>query len=249
MTAPRDDRALATGKGRAQIAAMFDAIAARYDRLNHLLSMGLDRRWRSQAIDALKLSGRETLLDLCTGTADLALCSVQRKRGHAGRAIGLDFAHEMLRHGRRKVRQSKESRVALVRGDATSLPVASSTVDAVTIGFGIRNVEEPGRALEEIHRVLRPGGRVAILEFAVPGVPVLRGIYMWYFRRVVPRLGRAISGHATAYSYLPASVVAFLAPDELTALLGAAGFNCADARPLTFGTVYLHVATKQAPIV
>ena len=258
MTSSGDDRELApvlptaggpTEKRPAEIAAMFDAIAAQYDRLNHILSVGFDRRWRARAIQALELTGQELVLDLCTGTADLALSGVLRGKGCAARVVGLDFAHEMLRQGRRKLQRLGERRVALVRADATRIPVASGTVDAVTIGFGIRNVAQPGLALEEIHRVLRPGGRVAILEFAVPRMPGLRAIYMSYFRRVVPCIGRAISRHRTAYSYLPASVVAFLRPDELSKLLSASGFIGSAAHPLTFGVVHLHVATKARRVV
>src|SRR5207248_3244954 len=147
---------------------MFDAIAGRYDLLNHLLSAGIDRRWRKLAIRALTLTGRERVLDLCAGTADLALAAIHAQPP-AARVVAVDFAQAMLRVGQEKIRRGQVSdRIALVRGDATRIPVADGAVDAITIGFGIRNVDNTAAACDEIHRVLAPGGRLAILEFAIP---------------------------------------------------------------------------------
>src|SRR5687767_9100787 len=156
-------------KSRDRIAGMFDAIAPRYDLLNRLLSVGIDRRWRAAAIRSLGLTGRETLLDVCTGTADVAL---EARRGGAARVLGVDFAGAMLKLGFVKVRAAGEDgRIPLVRGDAMSLPARDASVDAVTVAFGIRNVEQPERACAEMARVLKPGGRLAILEFGVPRLP------------------------------------------------------------------------------
>ena len=219
---------------------MFDAIAPRYDLLNHLLSAGIDRRWRAAAIASLELSGEETLVDVGCGTADVAL---QARRGHraARRVVGVDFSGAMLGFGHHKVAVASESdRIALIRGDAMRLPIASQCADAVTIAFGIRNVQRPEVACAELVRVLRPGGRVAILEFGVPRVPGIKPLYLWYFTHVLPRVGRAISGHGAAYSYLPASVGTFAPPSEFEGTLRAAGFSEVRADPLTFGIVYLY---------
>jgi demethylmenaquinone methyltransferase/2-methoxy-6-polyprenyl-1,4-benzoquinol methylase len=220
-----------------RIAGMFDAIAARYDFLNHLLSAGIDHYWRARAIRSLGLTGRETLLDLCTGTADLALAA----RRHAGRVIGIDFAAAMLLIGRAKIARVRPTvPMALARGDAMRLPVADGTIDAVTIAFGIRNVADPLVACREIHRACRPGGRLAILEFGLPPSPVIRTLYLWYFRHVLPRIGRLLSRHSAAYDYLPASVGTFPPPAEFSAILSRAGFRDVRAVPLTFGIVYLY---------
>jgi demethylmenaquinone methyltransferase/2-methoxy-6-polyprenyl-1,4-benzoquinol methylase len=178
-----------------RIAGMFDAIAPRYDLLNHLLSAGIDKRWRMRAIRTLQLSGRETLVDVCTGTADIALAA-----HGAARVVGVDFAGAMLGLGLKKIhRAGEDRRIALVRGDALSLPVADASADAVTIGFGIRNVQKPEVGCAEMARVLRRGGRLAILEFGMPRVPGVRALYEWYFNRVLPFIGRRISGHGGAY--------------------------------------------------
>ncbi len=235
----------APDKSPDRIAGMFDAIAPRYDLLNHLLSAGIDRRWRAAAIASLKLTGRETLLDVCCGTADVAL---EGRRGGpsgppAARAVGVDFSGAMLALGLKKVKAAGESgRIALIRGDAMRLPAAGRSVDAVTIAFGIRNVQRPEVACAEMARVLRPGGRLAILEFGVPRIPGIKPLYLWYFTHVLPRIGRAISGHGAAYSYLPASVGTFAPPSEFMETLRRAGFSDVRADPLTFGIVYLYTA-------
>lgn len=222
---------------------MFDAIAPRYDLLNHVLSVGMDRGWRNRAVDALALPDHARVLDLCTGTGDLALAAVARARGAS--VIGVDFAAEMLRLGLTKVRAaSLESRIRLVRGDAARIPVGDATCDAATIGFGIRNVAEPARALAEIARVVKPGGRLAILEFGQPRIPGIRTLYSWYFRYMLPLVGRLISKHQSAYSYLPASVGTFPPPAEFSKILAATGFSHVQAVPLTFGIVYLFIAER-----
>ena len=222
-----------------RIAAMFDAIAPRYDLLNHLLSAGIDRRWRAAAIRSLHLTGRETLLDVCTGTADVALAA--RRGGGATRVVGVDFSASMVRLGLEKVRAAGESgRISLLRGDAMQLPAANRSVDAVTVAFGIRNVVQPAVACAEMARVLRPGGRLAILEFGMPRVPGIGPLYTWYFTRVLPMVGRIVSGHGAAYSYLPASVGTFAPPAECLDMLRRAGFTEVRADPLTFGVVYLY---------
>jgi demethylmenaquinone methyltransferase/2-methoxy-6-polyprenyl-1,4-benzoquinol methylase len=226
---------------------MFDAIAPRYDLLNRVLSAGIDRRWRAKAIQSLGLTGRETLLDVCTGTADVAL---QARRGAASdraaaRVVGVDFARAMLAFGRRKVREAgEERRITLVRGDAANLPVRDGSVDAVTVAFGIRNVERPERACAEMARVMRAGGRLAILEFGVPRLPGISTLYLWYFKYLLPRVGRLVSGHTAAYSYLPASVGTFPPPAAFMTILEQAGFTHVRADSLTLGIVYLYTARK-----
>jgi demethylmenaquinone methyltransferase/2-methoxy-6-polyprenyl-1,4-benzoquinol methylase len=227
-----------------RIAGMFDAIAGKYDFLNHLLSAGIDRRWRKKAIASLSLTGSERVLDLCTGTADLAIAAGTASPAAAW-IVGVDFAGAMLRIGHEKLKaQRLDRRVALARGDATKIPLPSAAVDAVTIGFGIRNVEDVAAACREIHRVLTPEGRLAILEFAVPTLPLVRSAYAFYFNRVLPAIGRLISRHNAAYGYLPASVGAFAAPGEFVTLLRQTGFTAVEARPLTFGIVYLYTARR-----
>jgi demethylmenaquinone methyltransferase/2-methoxy-6-polyprenyl-1,4-benzoquinol methylase len=230
-------------KSPSRIASMFDAIAGRYDLLNHLLSLGLDRRWRARAVAELKLRDGERLLDLCTGTGDLAITAARQKG--APRIIGVDFAAAMLAIARGKVRaRGLEARLPLVRGDATALPIANESCDAASIGFGIRNVDRPERAVAELARVIRPGGRLAILEFGFPKIPGIRALYRLYFRRLLPLIGRAVSRHGDAYSYLPASVEAFQSPQAFSRLLESAGFAEVRAVPLTFGIVYLFMAAR-----
>jgi len=227
-----------------RIASMFDAIAPRYDLLNHLLSGGLDLRWRTKAVRSLALRGGETVLDLCTGTADLAIASATASPGAAA-VVGVDFARGMLRLGREKLaRRGLASRIRLVQGDAMRIPLASASVDAATVAFGIRNVEQPDTAFADVFRVLRPGGRFAILEFGVPRVPGVRQAYLAYFRHVLPRVGSLISGHASAYSYLPASVGTFPEPARVMASLAATGFSQVKADSLSLGVVYLYSALK-----
>lgn len=232
-----------TDKQPAKIAGMFDAIARRYDLLNHVLSGGLDVYWRWRAVRQLGLTGAGTALDLCTGTCDVARAIVRRRQ--AARVVGIDFSAEMLRVGQEKLRgEDRLTAIPLIRGDAMTLPLADGSVEAVTIAFGIRNVQDPRRTLREVYRVLAPGGRLAILEFSTPQAPVIRDLYLWYFRHVLPRIGRLVSRHGEAYSYLPASVDGFAAPKDFVAQMRDAGLSGGRAVPLTFGVVYLYVAQR-----
>lgn len=231
-----------TDKTPDRIAGMFDAIAPRYDFLNHLLSAGIDRRWRAAAIRSLALTGRETVVDVCCGTGDVALAA---QAGGARRVVGVDFAGAMLALGAGKVREAGVgARVAMVRGDAMRLPVADACADAVTVAFGIRNVQKPDVACVEMARVLKPGGRLAILEFSIPRVPGLAQLYQWYFTRVLPFIGQRISGHSAAYSYLPASVGAFPPPEAFMTILRQSGFTAVRAVSLTLGIVQLYCAER-----
>ena len=231
-------------KSPERIAGMFDAIAARYDLLNHLLSAGIDRRWRTRAIRSLRLTGRERVLDLCTGTGDLAIAAAHAQP-HAARVIGVDFSGAMLRVGDRKLRERRlDDRIALVRGDAARVPLADRSADAVTIGFGIRNVQDMDAVCAELYRVLKPGGRLAILEFAVPRSSIFGPVYGWYVSRVLPRIGRALSRSDSAYAYLPASISAFATPDEFVKILRRAGFEEISPIYLTLGSVILYTAQK-----
>jgi demethylmenaquinone methyltransferase/2-methoxy-6-polyprenyl-1,4-benzoquinol methylase len=243
VTPPAASPTPVVDKTPARIAGMFDAIAPRYDLLNHVLSAGLDRRWRDLAVDALELEAGARVLDLCTGTADLALATVRRAKDST--VVGVDFAAEMLRLGLAKVRAAGVTRrIRLVRGDATSIPMATASCDGATVAFGIRNVADPAAALVELARVLRPGGRLAILEFGQPRIPGIRTCYDWYFRYLLPLVGRLVSKHDSAYSYLPASVGTFPQPAQFLQMCETSGFSCARAVPLTFGVVYLYVVEK-----
>ena len=238
----RDPAAAKVDKSPAKIAGMFDAIAGRYDLLNTVLSGGVDRYWRRHAIASLKLTGRERLLDVCTGTADVAIGAARKG---AARVVGVDFSGAMLTHGHGKITRGElGGRIQLLRGDAMSLPVGDASVDAATIAFGIRNVQRPEVACRELVRVLRPGGRLAILEFGTPSSPVFGPIYQWYSLNVLPRIGRAVSRHDAAYTYLPESIGAFPYGDEFASMLAAAGFSQVQARPFMFGAVYLYTGQK-----
>jgi demethylmenaquinone methyltransferase/2-methoxy-6-polyprenyl-1,4-benzoquinol methylase len=235
---------VSTSKEPARIAGMFDAIAWRYDRLNHLLSAGLDKRWRRRAVRELRLKKGDRVIDVCSGTADLAIESAGREAVRRPWS-GWTSPERCSRSGSTRIRRAGlASRVSLARGDAMALPFADAAFDAGTIAFGIRNVADPLRGCRELCRVLRPGGRIAILEFGMPETPVLAALYAWYFRHVLPRIGRLISRHSDAYEYLPASVAAFPSGTAFVTILQQAGFRDVRCVRLAVGAVYLYLAAR-----
>jgi demethylmenaquinone methyltransferase / 2-methoxy-6-polyprenyl-1,4-benzoquinol methylase len=230
-------------KDPARIAGMFDAIAPRYDLLNFVLSAGRDRRWRRRAVEALDLRPSELMLDVCTGTADMAV-EAMRRQPRLATIVGVDFSLQMLRLARPKLKAAGTVPAILAQADATALPLPDEEVDAATVAFGIRNVQRPERACAELARVIRPGGRLAVLEFGLPRSRLFRAGYGWYANRILPLVGRFVSRHRNAYAYLPESVARFQAPEVFAGLLTANGFSRVSTVPLTFGVVYLYIARK-----
>jgi len=223
---------------KAAVRSMFDRIAPRYDLLNRLLSAGTDVRWRRAAVDTLGLGPEARVLDLCTGTADLLIEALGRSSQRSG--VGIDLSSGMLARGLAKLRaRGLAGRGWLAAGDGEGLPLAGGCCDGALIAFGIRNVGDPLQALREIRRVLRPGGRLVVLEFSLPG-GALGALYRLYFRRVLPFVGGLVSGDRSAYAYLPASVGRFPKPHEFGALMEQAGFRSVRWRPLSLGIAHLH---------
>jgi demethylmenaquinone methyltransferase/2-methoxy-6-polyprenyl-1,4-benzoquinol methylase len=231
----------AAGKNRA-VRAMFAEIAPSYDRLNHLLSINIDKLWRRFTVgklkDALARPGA-VALDLCCGTADLTL----ELEKHA-RVVGCDFCHPMLVLGNEKIAAKQTRRAALAEGDAMRLPFADANFDVVTIAFGLRNLEHVEGGLAEIFRVLKPGGRAAVLEFSRPVIPVFREMFEFYFYHILPRIGSLISGSDCAYHYLPASVRAFPDQKRLAEMMRGVGYANVRYHNLTGGVAALHLGER-----
>lgn len=220
---------------------MFDAIAERYDLLNRIISLGIDQRWRRLTVAALELQERPRVLDLATGTADLALRIAQTHPD--AQVIGLDPSVNMLSIGRDKARREEiDDRVKLVEGDAQALPFDDDRFDGVTIAFGIRNVPDRGKALAEMARVTRPGGRVAILELSEPRSGLLGPLARFHVHHVVPTIGGLISGKKE-YRYLQKSIADFPPPEAFAELMRESGLEVLEVTPLTFGVCTLYVGT------
>jgi demethylmenaquinone methyltransferase/2-methoxy-6-polyprenyl-1,4-benzoquinol methylase len=232
--------AISGAEKRRYVQGIFTAIAPRYDFLNHLLSLNIDRRWRRQAIDHLGWERRPEgrYLDLCAGTLDLA-ATLATRVGFRGTVIGADFVKPMLERGR-----GKSPRVWPLNADALELPLPDASVDGATVGFGVRNLADLDGGLAEAARVLRPGARLVILEFSTPPRQPWRGLYFLYFQRLLPGVGRLVSKHTSAYSYLPESVLAFPGPDELAARMRQQGFQEVSYRLLLGGICAIHVGTR-----
>lgn len=225
------------------VRALFDAIAPRYDLLNSLLSLRLHHAWRRTAARAARLEPGDTALDLCTGTGDFA-AQLARYVGPTGRVVGGDFSLPMLRLGARKTRHSSGV-VQMTLADAQRLPYPENRFDAVTIGFGIRNVADREQGIREMARVVRPGGRVVILEFNQPQNRLFAALYRGYSFTILPWLGGLISGRRSAYEYLPSSVAAFPSREALAEMMRRAGLDDIRVTDLTFGAVAIHVGVKR----
>ena len=239
----RDPHAVADKRSR--VRRMFAAIAPSYDLNNRLHSLWMDQRWRKRAVDLAILNGFERIVDVACGTGDLTIAfrdALFDKYQEAESVIGIDFTPDMLPIARRK---AIDESVYWINGDAQSLPLPDACCDVVSIAFGIRNVADPAAALAEFYRVLRPGGRVIVLEFSLPTHPVLRGLYNFYFRQVLPRTATLISGDKTgAYKYLPESVNTFIGRSEMVEMLRAAGFERVEQFPMTFGVCVCYRGVK-----
>jgi len=231
------------GKDRErQVRRIFSEIAPRYDLLNHLLSLNVDRGWRKRAVDRLgwEDAPRGRFLDACAGTFDLSL-ELTGREGFQGEVMASDFAHPMLVQGLPKVASAP---VAPVCGDSLHLPFPDRAFQGAMVAFGVRNLSNVGRGLEEFSRVLEPGRRLVILEFTEPPNPLLKSFYLFYFRRILPLVGRVVSGHPWAYTYLPESVKEFPGPPELSDMMREAGFREAGWELLTGGIAALHVGIR-----
>jgi demethylmenaquinone methyltransferase / 2-methoxy-6-polyprenyl-1,4-benzoquinol methylase len=243
-----------------KVREMFTAIAPRYDLLNHLLSLQLDRIWRAQTAKRLQrvfaecgaqsgVASQVRVLDLCCGTGDLGIAVNRRYR--SARVVGVDFSHRMLLRARKKSdRQHGPDLLQLrpmkfIEADALQLPFADDLFNLVVTGFGFRNLANYEAGLQEIRRVLKPGGTLAILEFTEPPPGALGALYRWYCRKLLPQIGGLISGNQNAYKYLPASVSRFFRPDELSTLLSNAGFDSVHVELWTLGTVALHTCRRR----
>src|SRR6476646_5564126 len=248
MLATDIDRATASAAAaggaekRAYVKQIFSEIAPRYDLINHLLSLNIDRGWRRKAIARLGVDRDQAgrYLDLCAGTMDVA-AEISMLPGFRGVVIGADFAEPMLRAGSGK---AKVGKIAPATADAVQLPLASGQLAGALVAFGIRNVAGLDAALREAFRVLAPGGRFVILEFSTPRMRVLRALYQTYFHHVLPLIGRMISGHQTAYQYLPRSVANFPVEEELAKRMRDAGFAKVSWSSLSFGVAAIHVGER-----
>lgn len=237
----RPDELFETGADRAgYVQEMFGDISARYDLMNTLMTVGRHHAWRRMAARALVRPG-DRVIDVGCGTGDLTFACLD---AGAGDVLGLDFARPMLARAREKATHRGASGAAFALGDATQLPLADASVDGWCSAFVVRNIPDLDAALAEAWRVLRPGGRLAVLEIPRLSPSPLRPLARVHFNRVVPLLGGLVSGHGSAYRYLPVSVDHFLAPPEFTQRLRSHGFRVREVRQLMFGTVALHVADK-----
>ncbi len=240
----------------AQVRDMFSDIAPRYDLLNHLLSFSLDRRWRRLTARKFRRIYRRTdarILDLCCGTGDLSFALedervdvIRDSTAHRVPIIGCDFAFPMVERARKKARADSHAAV-FINADALNMPFPDASFDLVTTAFGFRNLANYECGLREIARVLKPGGKIAILEFSEPSNGAMAALYRFYFKRILPVAGGIISGNGAAYAYLPNSVANFPSPPELAALMGKAGFTDVQYESWNFGSVVLHTGRTPPP--
>ena len=227
-----------------QVEQMFDNIAPTYDKLNHIMSLNIDRVWRRRVMRIVRRSKAHKIMDVATGTGDLAIAMA--KRVDRTQILGVDLSEEMLAVARRKVeKQGLEERIMLAKGDAENFDmVTSESIDAATVAFGVRNFENIERGLKEIYRTLKPGGKLVVLEFSMPKNRVVRWVYSQYAHRLLPRIGGMISKDKQAYTYLPDSVEEFPSPERFADILRGVGFKSVKSRSQSFGIAYIYDATK-----
>lgn len=225
-----------------QVAKMFNNISHRYDFLNQLLSLGIDKSWRKKAISVLKLVHPQQILDVATGTGEFALEALAL---NPQKIVGIDISEGMLEVGRKKLKDRNLAlKIELVRGDSENLPFEENKFDAVTVGFGVRNFENLKRGLHEIYRVLKPGGMLVILEFSKPSKFPFKQVYNFYFKVILPRIGSIVSSDKAAYTYLPKSVEAFPDGEDFLHILHQVGFKNTQCSSLTFGISSIYIGTK-----
>ena len=226
-----------------EVREMFDNIAPKYDLLNHTLSMSIDRVWRRRVVGEVRRAKPGRILDVATGTGDLAIAMARRIRDV--QVLGVDLSEQMLAVARRKIEaRGMDGRIVLDRGDAERLAVADASVDVATVAFGVRNFGDLGAGLRELARTIKPGGKVVILEFSRPRNRVFRALYEFYSYKILPRIGGLVSRDKRAYEYLPASVGEFPAPEEFMAMMARAGFRNCRARSQSFGIAQIYIGER-----
>ena len=227
-----------------QVEEMFDNIAPTYDRLNHIMSLNIDKIWRRRVMRIVRRHKARKIMDVATGTGDLAIAMA--KRVDRTQILGVDLSEEMLAVARKKIqKQGLEERIMLEKGDAENLAMVSSeSLDAATVAFGVRNFENIERGLSEIYRTLRVGGLLVVLEFSMPKNRLIRWVYSQYAHRLLPRIGGMISKDKQAYTYLPDSVEEFPSPERFAEILRGVGFKSVKRRSQSFGIAYIYIATK-----
>jgi len=225
-----------------QVADMFDSISPKYDFLNHFLSLGIDIRWRKKAIKQLKEIQPKHILDIATGTGDFAIESLSL---NPEQVVGVDISEGMLSVGREKLKKRKlDDRITLKSGDSENLPFDDNMFDAIIVAFGVRNFENLEKGLAEMFRVLRPGGKVVVLEFSKPKSFPFKQLYNFYFKNILPTVGKIISKDKAAYTYLPESVKSFPDGKLFTDILDGVGFNKTQCKPLTLGISSIYTGIK-----
>jgi demethylmenaquinone methyltransferase/2-methoxy-6-polyprenyl-1,4-benzoquinol methylase len=230
------------GSKKEQVESMFDSISHKYDFLNRVLSMGTDNIWRKKCVNELKSLKPERILDVATGTGDLAISCLKLKPKSI---VGLDLSAGMLEIGKAKMEKKGLSHIIkMMKGDSENLPFEDNRFDAITVGFGVRNFENLEKGLKEMKRVLRTGGKVAILEFSKPTNPVFAALYNFYFHKILPAWGKLVSKSNSAYTYLPNSVEAFPNGKDFLVILESCGYKQVNYKPLTFGICSIYTGIK-----